>query len=253
MIGTRLIYMLLSLFFLTACQTKTDKQLMVFCAAGLTTAMQELVDSFEVNSLTKVALNIASSGTLARQMEQGVEADVYLAADVKWAEYVAKRGLVDTAFQQKVAANGLVLISSIDSDFSQEDIDSTLKIKRLLTKGRLAMGNPKHVPAGRYATEALRYYNSYDEVKDHLLLCKDVRTALMTVELGEAPLGFVYTTDALISSNVKVLLRVDAAAYPAINYIASLCDAENVAARAFYDYISSAEVENIWLKYGFVK
>jgi len=238
---------------LVACQHKPKEQLMVFCAAGLSNVMQELADSFEIHHPSTLVLNLASSGTLARQMAQGMLPDIYIAADQQWADYVSDLGLVDRLNQQVVGTNGLVLICAVNDSLSEADVDSNLHLLPLLGDFRLAMGNPQHVPAGRYAYEALRSAGSYEALADHLLLCKDVRSVLMCVEMQECPLGFVYTTDALLSSKVKILHTVAANTYPQINYVASLCTPEDAAAKAFYDYIASDEMAPVWLKYGFVK
>ena len=253
MIMKILTFCIMTVVMLFSCQPKNaNESIMVFAAAGLTNVLQELVDTFESNSNIEVALNLASSGTLARQMEQGMAVDVYISADQLWSDYVRDLDLVSQDKQQRIAGNGLVLITSRSNDWPTITIDSVMDLTSFLSDGRLAIGDPLHVPAGRYAKKALTYYGKFEDVEPHLLLCKDVRSVLMTVELQEVPLGIVYTTDALVSDKVRSLGAFDVRSYSAIPYVASLCH-ERRSAQLFYDFMISEKAKQILYSYGFLE
>ena len=233
-------------------EVKTKQQVMVFAAASLTDVMAVIVDSFEVNYNIKVKMNLASSGTLARQIEQGGNPDVYISASKRWANYVDSLGAVISGYKTEVAQNELVLVAPKKSNIKGIIIDRSLDIVSLLSSGRLSIGDPLHVPAGRYARQALEYYGWYSQLREKMLPAKDVRSALMVVEMGEAPIGIVYRTDALKSGKVKILAAFPEQSHKPIVYVAEVC-ANHKEAKEFYAYLSSAGTKEIWDKYGFKK
>lgn len=244
---------------LTSCSSSSKKaaskspaEITVFAAASLTNVLSELIDSFEVTNNAKVITNMASSGTLARQIEQGGTPEVYISASKKWADYVDSLGFIQQPFKAKIAQNDLVFVAPKGSEIEPFTVDSTLDIMPLLKEGRLSIGDPTHVPAGKYAKQALTYYGWYDKLADRYLPAKDVRSALMVVELGEAPLGIVYRTDAEESSKVKIVGTFPDRSHKPIVYVACLLK-ENATAKAFYEYIQSEASAAIWAKYGFKK
>lgn len=252
-------YRLIGVFFLllgiTSCGHRTSKSasaLLVFSGAGLTDVITELRDSFQVKYDIKVNLNLASSGTLARQIEHGADPDVYISASLRWANYVADLGYVVDSMVQDVCYNDIVLIAPSDSEIDALTIDSTLDISNILEGKYLAMGNPAHVPVGKYAKEFLCYYRQYDNLIHSLLLAKDTRSTLMTVEMGEAALGIVYYTDALRSEKVKIVAMIPDESHSRIRYVSSLCN-NNGSSRAFFSYIGSEEAKWIWIKHRFKK
>ena len=226
------------------------QQVMVFAAASLTDVMAEIIDSFEVSHNVKVKLNLASSGTLARQIEQGGAPDVFISASKRWADYVDSLGVVIPGYKTEVAQNELVLVAPQSSHLKAVTINRSLNLGSLLGSGRLSIGDPSHVPAGRYAKQALEYYGWYDQLKKKMLPAKDVRSALMIVEMGEAPIGIVYRTDALKSGKVKILDAFPEKSHQPIVYVAEVC-ANRKLAKDFYAYLNSGSTKPIWDKYGF--
>ncbi len=226
------------------------QELLVFAAASLSDVLSEIVDSFEVNYNIKVLTNMASSGTLARQIEQGGTPDLYISASKKWGDYVDSLGCFVAGFKSDIAYNQLVLIAPNNSDKEVTAIDSSLNFKILLGEGRLSIGDPAHVPAGMYARQSLEYYGWYHQLTGKVLPAKDVRSALMVVEMEEAPLGIVYRTDAQKSSEVKILHSFPEKSHKPIVYVAGVCTNYDEA-KAFYTYLSSNEMKTIWEKYGF--
>ncbi len=226
-------------------------KLMVFAAVSLTDVLTELKDSFEAAYPVKVQLNLASSGTLARQIEQGGEADVYISANRKWASYIDSLGFIEKEYLREIARNELVLVAPSGMALKTATIDSTLDLMALLAGDRLSMGDPAHVPAGRYAHQALQYYG-WEGLTSRILPAKDVRSALMVVEMGEVPLGIVYRTDALKSKKVQILDAFPEKSHQPIVYMAGVCKL-TAASVDFYAFLNAAESFPVWEKYGFKK
>jgi len=231
-------------------KSETEQPIMIFAAASLTDVLTEIVDSFEVKYNVKTQINLASSGTLARQIEQGGIPDIYLSASKKWADYVDSLGVIQRDFKTDIAKNNLVLIAPFNSQLVISTIDSTLNLLSVLGLERLSMGDPSHVPAGKYAKQSLIYYGWYNQLKNRLLPAKDVRSALMVVELGETPLGIVYRTDAQKSKKVKILNTFPECSHKPIIYVGAVCK-KNKNAIAFFNYLNSDFTKVIWSKYGF--
>lgn len=252
---------MIALTFFFSCNTgksKTDKNneteqpIMIFAAASLTNVLTEIVDSFEVKYKVKIQTNLASSGTLARQIEQGGIPDIYLSASKKWADYVDSLGVIQKGYKTNIAKNNLVLIAPLNSELVVPAIDSSFNMLSVIGSERLSMGDPTHVPAGKYAKQSLTYYGWYNQLKDKLLPAKDVRSALMVVELGETPLGIVYRTDAQKSKRVKILNTFPECSHKPIVYVGGVCK-NNKNAIAFFNYLNSDLTKAIWSKYGFEK
>ena len=241
---------------MTACTGSTKKteptEITVFAAASLTNVLNELIDSFKVDNNVKVTTNLASSGTLARQIEQAGSPDLFISASKAWAEYVDSLGLVIRPYKETIALNDLVLIAPKESAIETITVDSTLDIAAALQGGRLSLGDPEHVPAGKYAQQALKYYGWYDKLSPSFLPAKDVRSALMVVEMGEAPLGIVYRTDAEESAKVKIVGTFPDQSHKPIVYVSCLLK-DSEMSKAFYEYIKSDKTASIWKKYGFNK
>ena len=231
-------------------ESEPASQMMVFAAASLTDVLSELVDSFEMHHDVKINTNMASSGTLARQIEQGGTPDLYISASKRWADYVDSLGLVISPYKEVIAKNDLVLIAPNDSPLGIVKIDSALNILPMLGDNRISMGDPQHVPAGRYAKQALDYFGWYEKLSPRMLPAKDVRSALMVVEMGEAPVGIVYRTDAQKSEKVKVIGTFPDRSHKPIVYVSAICK-ESDLSKALYDYLKSNEAAPVWSKYGF--
>lgn len=231
--------------------TKTDS-IMVYAAASLTDVISEISDSFFVDYHIKVQLNLASSGTLARQIEQGERPAIYLSASKNWADYIESSGYTLANYKKEIVQNDLVLIVPNSSAINSVKINPKTPISLLLNDGRLSMGNPAHVPAGKYAQEAIDFYDWNEQTRKKILPAKDVRSALMVVELSESPLGVVYRTDAVKSDKVKIVGVFDKESHKPIQYIASVIT-ESLASKEFFNYLTSDKMKSVWSKYGFVE
>ncbi len=211
--------------------------------------MGELSETYKQAHRVNIQLNFASSGTLARQIEHGAAPDIYISANEKWVDYLIRVDKLESRSKKKLSANSLALIVPVESHIDTLSFQNNLPGK---FKGRLAMGDPKHVPAGEYAMQAIHEAGYNIELKDRILPAKDVRSALMVVELGEVELGIVYLTDALKSKKVKLVAEVPPHLYAPISFFAALLKKHNNdQSIAFYEYLSSPEAKGIWIKHGF--
>jgi molybdate transport system substrate-binding protein len=208
----------------------------VFAAASLTDVLQALGDGFTKDSSIPVRFSFAASSALARQIENGSRADVFFSADQEWMDYLQTRKLIQSASRHDVLGNQLVLIAPFDSKISLK-IAPHFALAATLGKGRLATGDPDSVPVGRYAHEALAALGVWDEVSARLVRADSVRSALSFVDRGEAALGIVYATDALIDSKAHVVDTFPADSHSPIIYPVALTATAKPEAAKFLAYI----------------
>ena len=226
-------------------------RIVVFAAASLTEAVQALADRFAARSGVQVLPSFAASSALARQIENGAPADVYISADRRWMDRLADRRLIDIDSRCEIARNRLVLIAPKTSVF-ELTIAPGFPLDVALGDGRLAIGDPDHVPAGIYGRQALIALGVWAAVKDRLVRSADVRAALALVARGEARAGVVYATDAAISDRVRIVDAFPSASHDAIVYPAGRAAASNKsAATGFLAFIASPEGRAILAGYGF--
>jgi molybdate transport system substrate-binding protein len=225
--------------------------LTVFGAASLTNVLQDLGDAFTKESSVAVKFSFASSSTLARQIEQGAPADVFMSADKEWMDYLQTRHLIQEASRRDVAGNRLVLIAPVDSTIKLE-IAPNFPLADALGKGHLATGDPAAVPVGRYAEAALTKLGVWSQVQDRIVRAESVRSALAFVDRGEAPLGIVYQTDALVDRNVRVVAVFPADTHPPIVYPVALTRSAQTGAARFVAFITSPAARATFKSYGFL-
>lgn len=226
--------------------------IVVFAAASLTNVLQDLGDAFTRQTAVPVKFSFAASSALARQIESGAPADVFFSADVDWMDYLQKRGLIQPASRRDVVGNRLVLIAPSDSAVELK-IAPHFPLATALGNKRLATGDPAGVPAGRYAQAALTNLGVWDEVADRLIRADSVRSALAFVDRGEAPLGIVYQTDALIDKRVRVVDVFPAASHAPIVYPIALTTHAKTEAARFVAYVASAPAAATFKAYGFIR
>ncbi len=238
------------LFALTV-QAAAARDVTVYAAASLTGALQEVGDGFTAQGGPKIKFSFAASSLLARQIEAGAEADVFVSADSEWMNYLADRNLIQTASRKDILSNRLVLISAKDNPI-QLKIAPNFPLVQALGDGRLAVADPDSVPAGRYARSALTSLGVWGTVAERLVRAENVRVALTYVARGEAPLGIVYETDAKAEPKVKVVDVFPADSHLPIVYPFALTQSGTSAeAKAFLDYTKSAKAADVFRKYGF--
>lgn len=224
----------------------------IFAAASTTNAVTDIITLFSRKGAGEVTPSFASSSTLAKQIENGAPADVYLSANSKWMDYLAKKDLVEPATRYNLLSNRIVLIAPADSTIDQVEIRPGFGLSDLLGDGYLAMGDPDHVPAGIYGKQALESLDVWSGIETRIARQKDVRSALALVERGESPLGVVYATDAAISDRVRVVGVFPEESHPKIVYpVAIIKGNETQASRAFLDFLKSDEAGDVFESYGF--
>jgi molybdate transport system substrate-binding protein len=222
----------------------------VFAAASLTDVLQELGDGFTKDSSIPVRFSFAASSTLARQIENGAPADMFFSADLEWMDYLQARKLIQPATRHDVLGNRLVLIAPTDSRVMLK-IQPHFALAATLGKGRLATGDPDSVPVGRYAREALTNLGVWDEVSARLVRADSVRSALAFVDRGEAALGIVYLTDALVDKKVRVVDEFPANTHMAIIYPVALTPMAKEDAAKFLSFIRGPAGNAAFQRYGF--
>ena len=226
--------------------------IVVFGAASLTNALQDLGDAFTKQTSIPVKFSFAASSALARQIESGAPADVFFSADLDWMDYLQKRNLIQAASRRDVVGNRLVLIAPSDSAIELK-IKPHFPLATALGNKRLATGDPDAVPVGRYAQAALTTLGVWDEVADRIIRADSVRSALAFVDRGEAPLGIVYETDAMIDKNVRVVDVFPATSHAPIVYPIALTVNAKADAAKFVAYITSPASDVTFKAYGFVR
>lgn len=223
----------------------------VFAAASLKTALDQVSGAWTAEKQRTARMSYAASSALAKQIEQGAPADVFFSADLDWMDYLAKKDLIDKASVTRLLGNTIVLIAPEDSD-AKAEIAPGFPLAALLGDGRLAMGDVKSVPAGKYGKAALESLGVWASVEGKLAQAENVRAALKLVAAGEAPLGIVYRTDAEAEPAVKVLGVFPASSDPPIIYpVARVAASANADAADFIAFLKSPVAQEIFKSQGF--
>ncbi|MFC7554429.1 molybdate ABC transporter substrate-binding protein [Pseudoroseomonas wenyumeiae] len=187
-------------------------------------------------------------------MEQGAPADLFASADEPWMDYVQQRDLIVNETRTSPLANSLVLIAPADSARAPVALARDTDLLAMAgATGRIATGDPSNVPVGKYAQAALAWMGQWDRVSPRLARADNVRSALLLVERGEAPLGIVYATDAAASKGVKVIGTFPAESHPAVTYPFAITRraAGNTEARGFFAFITGGEAADVYRRFGF--
>jgi molybdate transport system substrate-binding protein len=250
-IGSAVLFFTAFAFVAFASPFAAAEKVTVFAAASLKEAMDEQGRQFERDTGNKVIVSYGASNTLAKQIEAGAPADVFISADLDWMDYLSQRGLVTSGARFDLLRNALVLIAPAGSNAALK-IAPDFGLAVALGTERLAMANPDSVPAGIYGRRALEKLGVWASVAAKVARAENVRAALALVSRGEAPFGIVYRTDALADKGVRVVDTFPPETYPPIVYPAALLAAsKSPAAKGLLDYLRSAPARPIWEKYGF--
>jgi molybdate transport system substrate-binding protein len=238
--------LLLQIFGVFAAQAQTIN---LSVAASMTDAFNEMITDFSVQHTGAQFLrNFASSGNLAKQIEQGAPTDIFVSANPKWIKYLLEKQLIAADSDRVFAYNQLVFIGMKEL--------TGLSLPGLTGLDRVALGTPQSVPAGQYAKQAMEHAGVYASLEEarKLVMAKDVRQALIYADRGEVDGSFVYKTDALLAKNAEILFVVPEDHYDRVSYFVALTEkgAQNDMARAFYEYIESPEATAILTRLGFV-
>lgn len=228
------------------------EEVFVFAAASLTNALNEIGEQFAARTGHSMKPSYAASSALAKQVEQGAPAQVFLSADLKWMDYLADKKLINADSRANLLGNTLVLVTASDSKQGKVEITPRTDIAALLGDGRLATGDPDHVPVGIYFKQAAEKMGQWGVIQNRLARAESVRAALALVERGEAPLGVVYATDAQASKKIKVVGVFPDTLHEQITYpVALVAGKETAGAKAFLDYVKGQEAKGVFAKHGF--
>lgn len=224
---------------------------MVLAAASLQEALNAEADAWAAQSHPRPTLSFAASSALARQVESGAPADLFLSADEDWMDKVQQSGSLRAGTRRDLLTNTIVLIAPKAST-ATVDLASAASLDAAIGKARLAMADPDAVPAGKYGKAALEHLGLWDKVSGKVARADNVRAALALVESGEAPLGIVYATDAAASRKVRVVAAFPADSHPPIRYpMAVLAASTNPQAGPFEQFLESAQGQAIFSNFGF--
>jgi molybdate transport system substrate-binding protein len=236
-----------AMLLLTAVQARAA-DITVFAAASLAETMNRIAADYQKASGKTVAVSLAASSVLARQIEGSGGADVFISADEEWMDALQAKGLLAPGTRRNLLANQLVLVAPADSKL-RIAIAPHFDLKGALGGGRLAIADPQSVPAGKYAREALGRLSAWNGIR--LAPAENVRAALAYVARGEAPLGVVYRTDALVEPKVRVVAAFPESSHPPIRYPAALTRESGRAARGFLAFLSSPYARSVFETAGF--
>jgi len=235
----------------------------VFAAASLKDALDDWIKIYttqvaDVPAGTRVRVSYAGSNALARQIEQGAPAQVFISADQEWMDYLAARKMIVAGSRRDLVRTDLVLVAPIASKVSVNlTTDSGRNVATAmlaaLGDGRLAVANPDAVPAGKYAKAALTKLGAWSAVESKLARTENVRAALAFAARGEVPLAIVYRTDALAEPRVRIVATFPATTHAPIVYSAAIVTGQiSPEAQRFLRYLSSDASNATWVRHGFV-
>jgi molybdate transport system substrate-binding protein len=225
---------------------------LVFAASSTTNAMDEINALYAASGVGSALASYGSSGVMARQIENGAPADIFLSADERWIDYLGKKGFVRSGAAVEVARNRLALVAPTGSRMRVR-MTYGLPLAEKLRDRRLVMGDPGHVPAGRYARAALESLGVWDQVAERTARTNNVREALALVERGEAGAGIVYATDAAISGKVRTIALFPEATHPRIVYYAvAVAGHSTSAVRRYFAFLASEAAAEVLRKHRFL-
>jgi molybdate transport system substrate-binding protein len=224
----------------------------VFAAASMKNALDDADEVFTKTTGIKVTASYAASYALAKQIEQGAPADVFVSADLKWMDYLADKKLIKQDTRMNLLGNRLVLIVPADSKRANVTIAKGFDLAKLAGDGRIAVADTKAVPAGLYAKAALESLGAWAAAEPKLAQAENVRATLAFVARGETPVGIVYETDARIEPKVKIIGTFPDGSYPPATYpVAELTTSKSAAVGKYLAFLRAQGAKAIFEKYGF--
>jgi molybdate transport system substrate-binding protein len=231
--------------------TAQEKTLTVFAAASMKNALDEIDAAYTAKSGVKITVSYAASSALAKQIEQGAPADVFISADTDWMDYATSKKTINEPSRVNLLGNSIVLIAPKDSRVDNVSIASGFDLAKLAGDGRIATGDVKSVPVGKYAKAALEKLGAWQAAEPKFAMAESVRAALTLVARGEAVLGIVYSTDAKVEPGVKVVGTFPADSHPAIVYPVAATATAKPETSDYLAFLRSTAAKTILEKYGF--
>ncbi|OCK58144.1 molybdate ABC transporter substrate-binding protein [Bradyrhizobium sp. LMTR 3] len=228
-----------------------EKSLTIFAAASMKNALDEIDAAYSAKTGVRITVSYAASSALARQIEQGAPADVFISADTDWMDYAIGKKTINEPSRVNLLGNSIVLIAPKDSKIDHVNIGPGFDLAKLAGDGRIATGDVKSVPAGKYARAALEKLGAWQAAEPKFAMAVDVRAALTLVARGEAALGIVYSTDAKVEPGVKIVGTFPADSHPAIIYPVAATTTAKPEASNYLAFLRSTAAKTIFEKYGF--
>jgi len=228
-----------------------DKTITVFAAASMKNALDEVNAAYTAKTGVKTTVSYAASSVLAKQIEQGAPADVFVSADTGWMDYAISKKTINEPTRVNLLGNSLLLIAPKNSKISEVNIAPGFDLAKLAGDGRIATGDVQSVPVGKYAKAALEKLGAWQAAEPKFAMAENVRAALTLVARGEAALGIVYSTDAKIEPGVKVVATFPADSHPPIIYPVAATVTAKPETTEYLAFLRSTAAKNIFEKYGF--
>lgn len=239
------------LILLAPARLAAQETIVVFAAASLKNAIDDINAAFSKQAGLRIAASYAASPALARQIEQGAPADIFISADREWMDYAEQKQLIRPDTRADLLGNRLVLITHKNSKIPEVVIDENFDLAALAGDGRIAIGDTRVVPAGKYAKQALGKLGAWAKAAPKLAMTENVRAALAFVARGEVPLGIVYETDARIEPQVKIIGRFPESSHAPIVYPVAMTMRATLSALSYLDFLRASDARTIFEKYGF--
>ena len=228
-----------------------DNSLTVFAAASMKNALDDVDAAYSAKTGVKIAASYAASSALAKQIEQGAPADVFLSADTDWMDYAIGKKNINEPTRVNLLGNSIVLIAPKDSKIDNVTIGPGFDLAKLAGDGKIATGDVKAVPVGKYAQAALEKLGAWQAAAPKFAMAESVRAALALVARGEAVLGIVYSTDAKVEPGVKIVGTFPADSHPPIIYPVAATTTAKTETADYLAFLRSSAAKTILEKYGF--
>jgi molybdate transport system substrate-binding protein len=228
-----------------------EKTITVFAAASMKNALDDIDAAYTAKTGVKITVSYGPSSGLAKQIEQGAPADVFISADTDWMDYAISKKNINESTRVNLLGNTIVLIAPKDSKVDNVNIGQGFDLAKLAGDGKIATGDVKSVPVGKYAKAALEKLGSWQAAEPKFAMADNVRAALLLVARNEAALGIVYSTDAKVEPGVKIVGTFPADSHPAIIYPVAATTTAKPETADYLAYLRSTAAKNILEKYGF--
>jgi molybdate transport system substrate-binding protein len=228
-----------------------EKNLTVFAAASMKNALDDVDAAYTARSGVRIIASYAASSALAKQIEQGAPADIFISADIDWMDDAAARKSIDEGTRTSLLGNSIVLIAPRDSKVAKAAIGPNFDLAGLAGNGRIATGDVNAVPVGKYAKAALEKLGAWQTAAPKFAMAESVRAALTLVARGEAVLGIVYATDARVEPGVKIIGTFPADSHPPIIYPVAATSSAKPGAADYLAFLRSSQAKAIFERYGF--
>jgi molybdate transport system substrate-binding protein len=228
-----------------------DKSLTVFAAASMKNALDDIDAAYTAKTGVRISASYAASSALAKQIEQGAPADIFVSADTDWMDYAIAKKNINESTRVNLLGNSIVLIAPKDSKIDSVTIGQGFDLAKLAGDGKIATGDIKAVPVGKYAKAALEKLGAWSAAEPKFAMAESVRAALTLVARGEAALGIVYSTDAKVEPGIKVVGTFPADSHPPIIYPVAATTTAKAEATDYLAFLRSSAAKTILEKYGF--